>query len=116
VKCDRELDVRRGQWVPEHPDRDVRGYHVPRLIVPNADMGRIARASQSEKVEELENHFHRNLAEPYEHEENRLSRAAIESCRREGIELAESYAASIRSRWASIRRRRVACTSGSAST
>jgi hypothetical protein len=91
VKCDRELDVRRGQWVPEHPDREVRGYHVPRLIVPNADMGRIARASQSEKVEELENHFHRNLAEPYEHEENRLSRAAIESCRREGIELAESY-------------------------
>jgi hypothetical protein len=47
VKCDRELDVRRGQWVPEHPDREVRGYHVPRLIVPNADMGRIARASQT---------------------------------------------------------------------
>lgn len=91
VKCDRPLDVTQGEWVAEHPGRVVRGYHVPRLIVPNANLGEIVKASRSSDAIVLENHHHRNLALPYEQAENRLSRAAIESCRREGIELAESY-------------------------
>lgn len=88
---ERELDVRQGRWVAEYPDRDVRGYHVPRLIVPSADMGRVVAKSRSTKVEVRESHHHRDLAEPFETPEDRLSRAAIESCKRAGIELAESY-------------------------
>jgi hypothetical protein len=88
---ERRLDVRKGQWVAEQPDRQVRGYHVPRLIVPSADMGRVVAKSLSTKVEVRESHHHRDLAEPFETPEDRLSRAAIESCKREGVELVESY-------------------------
>lgn len=91
VKCDRDLDVRQGQWVPEHPDRAVRGYHVPRLIVPGANLGRIVKVSLSSDPTVQENHHHRNLAEPYEQAENRLSRAAIEQCKRDGLNFEESY-------------------------
>lgn len=88
---ERELDVRKGQWVAEHPDRLMRGYHVPRLIVPNADLGRIVAKSLSTKVEVRESHHHRDLAEPFETPEDRLSRAAIESCKRVDLEFADSY-------------------------
>jgi hypothetical protein len=33
-KCRRRLDVRAGEWVATYPDRDVRGYHLPKLVVP----------------------------------------------------------------------------------
>lgn len=89
--CERDLDVRTGEWVAEYPEREVRGYHVPRLIVPGADMGRIVRTSKSDDPQVLENHYHRNLAEPYERADQRLSRAAIESAKRDGIEMADSY-------------------------
>jgi hypothetical protein len=88
---ERRLDVRRGQWVAEQPDRRVRGYHVPRLIVPNADMGRIVAKSLSVRVEVRESHHHRDLAEPFETPEDRLARAAIESCKRVELALADSY-------------------------
>jgi hypothetical protein len=90
-RCRRPLDVKRGEWVAEHPDREVRGYHVPRLIVPGADMGKIVANSRSDKAEVLEAHHHRDLAMPWEREDARLSRAAIESSKRQGIELEESY-------------------------
>jgi hypothetical protein len=64
---------------------------VPRLIVPNADMGRIVAKSLSTRVEVRESHHHRDLAEPFETPEDRLARAAIESCKRVELELADSY-------------------------
>lgn len=88
---DRRLDVRKGQWVAEHPERMMRGYHVPRLIVPNADLGRIVAKSLSTKVEVRESHHHRDLAEPFETPEDRLSLAAIESCKRHDLHLVHSY-------------------------
>jgi hypothetical protein len=89
---ERELDVRLGEWVAEFPERRVRGYHVPRLIVPSADLGRIVGKSLSTRVEVRESHHHRDLAEPFETPEDRLSLAAIEACKRVGIELPEFYA------------------------
>lgn len=88
---ERRIDVRDGQWVAEQPDRELRGYHVPRLIVPYADLGRIVAKSLSSDPVIQENHYHRDRGMPFEQAENRLSRAAIESCKREGVEQVESY-------------------------
>jgi len=44
-RCRRRLDVAEGEWVPEFPDRDIRGYHVPRLIVPRLDVKALLRDS-----------------------------------------------------------------------
>ena len=35
-RCRMLLDVRRGRWVPFHPDRDnsFRGYHIPQVVLP----------------------------------------------------------------------------------
>lgn len=33
VKCGKPLDVYNAQWVPEHPERDHRGYRVPQLAI-----------------------------------------------------------------------------------
>jgi hypothetical protein len=41
-KCGKVLDVGTGQWVPEQPDRiDRRGYRVPQLIIPDANLNLI---------------------------------------------------------------------------
>jgi hypothetical protein len=80
-----------GEWVAEHPDRPTRGYHIPRLIVPHADIGKIVKNSHADKDEDLQNHYNRDRAEPYETPEQRLSEAAIASCRRPGLHYAESY-------------------------
>jgi len=38
-RCEKgPLDVRRGEWVAEQPDRSVHGYHLSRLIVPHQNL------------------------------------------------------------------------------
>jgi hypothetical protein len=95
VHCEGELEslLRSGggEWVAEHPDRPTRGYHIPRLIVPGADVGAMVKASHSDDEEALKNHYNRDRAEPFETPEQRLSREAIQSCRRPGLHYAESY-------------------------
>lgn len=91
TECESELDVRRGEWVAEYPDRPTRGYHVPRLIVPGADMGAIVKGHLSDDEEAKKNHYNRDLALPFETPEQRLSEQAIRSCRRPGLHYAESY-------------------------
>ena len=36
VYCGGKLDVRQGQWIPEHPDKmkTFRGFHIPQVILP----------------------------------------------------------------------------------
>ncbi|MEE9466378.1 MAG: phage terminase large subunit family protein [Candidatus Neomarinimicrobiota bacterium] len=51
VGCHRPVDVQvEGRWVPRHPDRDVEGYRVPQLIIPQVGldyvMGRWKRAQE----------------------------------------------------------------------
>lgn len=89
--CRKDLDVTKGEWVAEHRDRSRVGFHVPRLIVPNANLGEIVKGRMSEKEEEKRAHYNRDLAEPFETAESRLSPAAIESCRRPEVHLVESY-------------------------
>jgi hypothetical protein len=51
VGCEQPLDIQQaGRWVARHPDRDIQGYRVPQLIIPeislNYIMRRWARAQQ----------------------------------------------------------------------
>lgn len=87
-KCHGELtpdDVRAGEWVATYPERDVKGYHLPRLIVPSLDLTDIIAASEKTKPNEKQVHFNKDLAEAYAPEEGRLSDAAIEAAERSGV-------------------------------
>lgn len=95
VHCGRELEnllrSGAGEWVAAHEDREKRGYHIPRLIVPNADMGAIVKGHLADSQDDQQQHYNRDLAEPFETPEQRLSVAAIASCRRAGLNYVESY-------------------------
>lgn len=85
-ECRRELDVRRGEWVAKFPDRDVRGYHIPKLVVPGKRVlaGVIAN-SQKTKDYERQAFFNRDLGEPYAPAEGRLSFEQVQACVRHDL-------------------------------
>lgn len=87
-KCHGELSsevIAAGEWVATYTDRDVRGYHLPRLIVPKLDLSDIIDASAKTKPNEIQVHFNKDLAEAYAPEEGRLSDAAIQAAERNEI-------------------------------
>lgn len=75
--CRKPLDVGMGEWVADYPDRDVRGYHVSRLIAPSANIGAIIAASRKRAGYERQAFFNKDLGEPWAPEEGRLSRAVL---------------------------------------
>ena len=77
--CRRELDVREGEWVAEFPDREVRGYHIPRLIVPDLDIAALVRASKARDPSRRAAFFNKHLAEEHIEDNARLSAAVIEA-------------------------------------
>ena len=79
-KCRKPLDVRLGEWVPEFPDRDVRGYHTPKLIVAGTSIDELVANSEKTKPYERQAFVTRDLGEPYAPEEARLSMRAIRAC------------------------------------
>ena len=42
-KCEAELDVAAGEWVPALPSRTIHGYRISQLISSKVDPGEIAR-------------------------------------------------------------------------
>ncbi len=40
-RCDAELDLARGEWVPDYPDRPVHGYRISQLFSSKIDPGEI---------------------------------------------------------------------------
>jgi hypothetical protein len=82
-RCRRELDVRDGEWVAEYPDRDVRGYHVPRLIVPRLDVAALVRSSRDSDPSRRQAFFNKDLGEEYAQEDARLTAAVIEAAQRD---------------------------------
>lgn len=83
ARCGRELDVRRGQWVAEFPDREVIGWHVPRLIVPNCDVRAMIAASLLKDPHLVQVFHNKDLGLPYAGGENRLTEAMLKACWRE---------------------------------
>lgn len=81
--CRKRLDVRQGEWVPEFPDRDVRGYHIPRLIVPNVNLPNIIKASKATEPYKRQVFFNKDLGEDYAPESGRLSPQAIAGAQRD---------------------------------
>lgn len=82
--CRKPLDVARGEWVAAFPDRDVRGYHVSRLIAPNADLAGIIAASRKRAGFERERFFNKDLGVPYEPADGRLSLAVLQAAQSAG--------------------------------
>ncbi len=82
--CRKPLDVSKGEWVASYPDRDVRGYHLPRLIVPNVNMKEIVKASQKTKPYERTVFHNKDLGEAYAPEEGRLSPQALAAAQNAG--------------------------------
>ena len=81
--CRKPLDVGNGEWVPEYPDRDVRGYHISRLIVPGVDLKQIVDASKKTAPFQRQVFYNKDLGEEYAPEEGRLSPQAIRAAQRE---------------------------------
>ena len=83
--CAKPLDVARGEWVAEFPDRDTLGYHVSRLIVPNADIGQLVRASTEPEEARRQAFANKDLGEEYAAEDAWLSTAFIEAAQRDYV-------------------------------
>lgn len=83
-KCRKPVDVSTGEWVPEHPDRDVRGYHLPRLIVPDVNLKDIVKASKKTRPYDVQVHYNKDRGEAYAPEEGRLSEAALQAAQSAG--------------------------------
>jgi len=87
AKCHKVLNPAKGEWVAEHTDRDIRGYHIPRLVVPNLDLRPIIEAHNKTNPNEITVHYNKDLAEAYAPDDNRLSDEAIAAASRDDIPL-----------------------------
>ena len=79
-KCRRRLDLRLGEWVAAFPDRDVRGYHVPKLVMPGAKLRTIVADSRKTRPDQRQAFFNRDLGEAYAPAEGRLSLEQVRGC------------------------------------
>lgn len=84
-ECRRRLDVRDGEWVPLYPDREVRGYHVPKLIVPGARIGTLVANSRKTRPDQRQAFYNRDLGEPYAPAEGRLGVDQVRACVRDDL-------------------------------
>lgn len=76
-RCRKPLDVTAGEWVPRHPDRDVRGYRVSRLLLAGADIAGMVRRSKAKRPLDIQNFYNHDLGLPYAAAEGRLTDAAL---------------------------------------
>jgi hypothetical protein len=97
AKCGKSLEpyISEGQWVAKYPDREKRGYHATRLIVPDptklgANLPRVIAESQKREPYLVENFYRRYLGEPFVHESGRLSKKIIEAAVR-GYAMEDGY-------------------------
>jgi hypothetical protein len=86
-RCRQELrpdEIARGRWVAE-AESDVRGYSIPKLIVPEVDMAALLGRFQRRLPEERMAFWNRDMAEPYAPAEGRLSVEAIQAAQSSGL-------------------------------
>jgi hypothetical protein len=89
--CRKRLDVQRaGEWVPTFPDRDVRGYALPKLIVPGVRIDQLVANSRKTRPDQRQAFHNRDLGEPYAPAEHRLSLEQVRACVREDLRLLPS--------------------------
>lgn len=79
------VDALKGEWVPEYPERTVRGYHVPRLAVAHTNIRKIIEASKQTSPSQKKMHVTKDLGLPFADEEGQLAYERIMAARREHI-------------------------------
>jgi hypothetical protein len=84
-KCRRRLDVQSGEWVATFPDRDVRGYHLPKLIVPGVRLRELVTNARKTRPDQRQAFYNRDLGEPYAPAEGRLSIDQLRGCVRDDL-------------------------------
>jgi hypothetical protein len=78
------LNVAVGEWVATYPGRDVRGYHVTKLILPSEEIvPKLIAASREQVVYRRQVFYNRDLGEPWEAEGARLTAAMIAAAQRD---------------------------------
>lgn len=73
--CEVELrpqDVAGGRWVAERPGVDRRGYHIPKIVQPEANIPLLVRRSQQSDPAELKAFWNFDAAESWAEAEGRL--------------------------------------------
>lgn len=79
VNCRSEVFTADGEWVPEHPDRTKRGYHISQLHSPTVNPATILDAWEDPRTSIRE--FHNSkLGKPYADIQQKLTEAAIMNC------------------------------------
>lgn len=79
-RCRRPIEVRDGEWVATFPDRDVRGYAVPKLIVPGARLDAVVARSRRTRPDQQQAFHNRDLGKPWAPSENRLGIEQVRAC------------------------------------
>lgn len=80
-KCRKRLEVQAaGEWVAAYPDRDARGYHLPKLIVPGVRLDQLVANSRKTRPDQRQAFYNRDLGEPYAPAEHRLSIDQVRAC------------------------------------
>lgn len=87
-RCSKPLDVLKGKWVAEHPERNRPGFHVHRLMVPGERNLRtiIADSKETDPVL-IESFWNNDLGLPYTSQTGGLDRKAIAAA----LSAAESF-------------------------
>lgn len=83
-RCTKPIDVKKGEWIAEFPERDIPGFHLSRLMVPNANIAKIIMQSKLRKPYEITEFHNRTLGLPYVEEGGRLSDEAIQAAQSRG--------------------------------
>jgi hypothetical protein len=87
---------------PSYPDRDVRGYHIPKLLIPGRrTLALVVENSRKTKDYQRTAFFTRDLGEPYAPAEGRLSLEQVQACVRGELRPVDPWG--VRSRVARLR-------------
>ena len=75
--CGGALDPRRGEWIARHPEREVVGFAVSRLMVPTVDLARLVEASQAPEPYRRAAFYRSDLGLPYSDASRGLTPAVV---------------------------------------
>lgn len=84
AECQKPLDVSKGEWVAEFPDRPTRGYHFSRLIIPAADLTKTIELSKKRSPGARQVFYNKHLGIAWAPAEGRLSKQAIRAAQDAG--------------------------------
>jgi hypothetical protein len=97
-RCRRRLDVSLGEWVAELPSRGRPGFHVHRLLVPNADLVPLVESSRERQPHLVRSFWNKDLGLPHTDKSGGLDRAALAAAVSAGkrlhgqpLEMTDSY-------------------------